>query len=143
MNNIEQIIEEPDAIVLLRFCSFHEPTNLASTSPSRKSSFDFHSDRGIPIKKPQTCRFKSPIAEPVINDPPSPSSPGIGYGYNVLTNSNFTIDWRFHKEDYYSTSNASKHQCFEEIDRNLRGKIKNECIADMQKVANSFSLSIV
>jgi len=35
----------------------------------------------------------SHIAEPVIYDPPSPSSPGIGYGYNVLTNPNFTIDW--------------------------------------------------
>jgi len=28
MNDIEQIIEEPDGTVLLRLCSFHEPTNL-------------------------------------------------------------------------------------------------------------------
>jgi len=65
---MEQIIEEPDGIILLRFRSFHEPTNLPSTSPSRKSFSDFHSDRGIPTKKPQNYRFKSPIAEPVIND---------------------------------------------------------------------------
>ena len=33
MNNIEQIIEELDGIFLLRFRSFHEPTNLPGTSP--------------------------------------------------------------------------------------------------------------
>jgi len=143
MNDIEQIIEEPDGIVLLRFRSFREPTNLPSTSPSRNSFSNFDPDRGIPTKNPQNCRFKSPIAEPVTNDPPSPSSTGIGYRHNVLINSNFTIDWPFHKEDYYSTSNASKRQWFEEIDRNLRGKVKKECIADMQKVAKSFSLSII
>ena len=143
MNDIEQIIEEPDGIVLLRFCSFREPTNLPSTSPSRKSFSDFDSDRDIPTKNPQNCRFKSPIAEPVTNDPPSPCSTGIVYRNNVLINSNFTIDWPFHKEDYYSTSNGSMRQWFEEIDRNLTGKVKKECIADMQKVANSFSLSIV
>ena len=32
MNDIEQIIEETDGIVLLRFCSFREPINLAGTS---------------------------------------------------------------------------------------------------------------
>ena len=92
MNDIEQIIEEPNGIVLLRFFSFREPTNLSGTSPSRKSFSVFHSDRGIPTKEPQNYRFRSPMAEPVINDPQSPSSQGIGYGYNVLTNPNFTID---------------------------------------------------
>jgi len=91
MNDIEQIIEEPDGIVLLRFRSFREPTNLPRTSPSRNSFSNFDPDRGIPTKNPQNCRFKSPIAEPVTNDPPSPSSTGIGYRYNVLINSNFTI----------------------------------------------------
>jgi len=143
MNDIEQIIEEPVGIVLLRFRSFRERTNLPSTSPSSKSFSDFHSEKGIPTKKPQNYRFKSPIAELVINDLPSPSSPRLEYGYNVLINPNFTIDWPFHKEDYYSTSNACNRQWLEEIDRNLRGKVKKECIADMQKVADSFSLSIV
>ena len=37
MNDIKQIIEEPDGIVLLRFRSFREPTNLSGTSASRKN----------------------------------------------------------------------------------------------------------
>ena len=106
MNDIEQIIEETDGILLLRFCSFREPINLAGTSVSRKSFSGCNSDRGIVTKKPLTYGFRSPIADPAINDPPSPSSQGIGYGCNVLTNPNFTIDWPFLKEDYYSTSNA-------------------------------------
>jgi len=40
MNDIEQIIEEHDGRVLLRFHLFHEPTNLFGTSASRKSFFD-------------------------------------------------------------------------------------------------------
>ena len=105
-NDIEQILGETDSVVLLRFCSFRGPINLAGTSVGRKSFSSFHSDRGIVIQKPLNYWFRSPIAEPAINDPPSPSSQGIGYGCNVLTNPNFTIDWPFLKEDYYSTSNA-------------------------------------
>ena len=106
MNDIEQIIEEADGVVLLRFCSFREPINLACTSVSRKSFSGCNSDRGIVTKKPLTYWFRSPIADPAINDPPSPSSYGIGYGYNVLTNPYFSIDWPFLREDYDSTSNA-------------------------------------
>jgi len=108
LNDLEQIIEEPDSRVLSRFRSFCEPTNLRGPSSSRKSFSDFHSERSIPLEEPQKYWFRSPIPEPVPIDPPSPSSPGIGYGCNVLTNSNFTIDWPFLKEDYYSDSNASK-----------------------------------
>jgi len=79
MNDIEQIIKEPDGIALLRFRSFCEPTNLQGTSLSRKSFSDFHSNRGVPIEKPQNYRFRSPIAEAIINDPLSPSLPRIGY----------------------------------------------------------------
>jgi len=143
MNDIKRVIEELDGIVLLRFCPFREPTNLPGTSPSRKSFSVFHSKRGVPTKKPQNYRFRSPIAEPVINDPPSCSSPRIGYGYNVLPNPNCTIDWPFLEEDYYSSSNASKRQWFKQVDRNLREKVNKEWIADMQKLANSFLLSIV
>jgi len=50
MNDIEKVVEEPDGVVLLRFRSFCEPTNVLGTSPSRKSFFDFHSSRGIPKK---------------------------------------------------------------------------------------------
>jgi len=115
MNNIKQTIEEPDGIVLFRFHSSREPTNLLGTSPSRKSFSDFHSDRGIPTKKPQNYLFRCPIVEPVINDPLSSTSPAIGHGYNVLTNPNFTIDWPFFKKDYYSPSNASMRQWFEKL----------------------------
>ena len=94
MNDIEKVVEESDGIVLLRLRSFCEPTNLLGTSPSRKSFFDFHSSRGIleKTKKPQNYLFRSPIAEPVINDSLCPSSLGIWCGYNVLTNPNCTID---------------------------------------------------
>jgi len=53
MNNIEKSVDEPDGIALLRFHAFREPTNLPGTSSSRKSFFNFHSDRGILIKKPK------------------------------------------------------------------------------------------
>jgi len=53
MNDIEQIMKEPDGIFLLRFRSFRERTNLPGTSPSRKSFSDLHSNRGpLPPKKP-------------------------------------------------------------------------------------------
>ena len=52
LKDIEQIIEEPDGVVPLRLCSSCEPINLPSTSRSRKSISDFHSNRGIPINKP-------------------------------------------------------------------------------------------
>ena len=106
MNDIEQTIGETDGVVLLRFCSLRELINLAGTSVGRKSFSGFHSDRGIVIKKPPNYFFRSPIAEPAINDPPSPCSQGIGYGCNVLTNPNFTIDWPFLEQDYYPTCNA-------------------------------------
>ena len=50
MNDIEQIIEETDGIVLLRFCSFREPINLAGTSVSKKSFSGCNSYRGIVTK---------------------------------------------------------------------------------------------
>ena len=106
MNDIEQIIEETDGVVLFRFCSFREPISLAGTSVSRKSFSGCNSDRGIVTKKPLTYGFRSPIADAAINDPPSPSLYGIGYGYNVLTNPDFAIDWPFLRGDYDSTSNA-------------------------------------
>ena len=111
-NDIEQTIGETDGVVLLRFCSFREPINPAGTSVGRKSFSGFHSDRGIVIKKPLNYWFRSPIAEPAINDPPSPCSQGIGYGCNVLTNPNFTIDSPFLKQDYYSNSNALMVQTY-------------------------------
>ena len=106
MNDIEQIIEKTDGIVLLRFCCSREPINLAGTSVSRKSFSGCNSDRSIVTKKPLTYLLRSPIADLAINGPPSPSSYGIGYEYNVLTNPDFAIDWPFLREDYGSTSNA-------------------------------------
>ena len=73
-NDIEQIIEKPDGRVLLRFRSFRESTNLLGTSTSTKSFSDFDSARSIPPEEPQKYRLRSPIPEPVINDPPSPPS---------------------------------------------------------------------
>ena len=89
----------------------------------------------MPAVEPQKWQFKLPIPEPVITDPPSSSSSGIGYGCNVLTNPYFTVNWPFHKEGYYSASNASKRQWFEQIDRNLREKVNQAWIVDMQRLA--------
>lgn len=143
VNNIEQIIEELDGRILLRFCSSRELTNLSSTSAGRKSFSNFHSDTSILTKKPQNYRFRSPIAEPIINDPPSPSSARIAYGCNALTNPNFTIQWPILKQDYYSTSNASKCKWFEQMQKNFIEKVKKEWIADIQELANSILLSVV
>jgi len=96
--------------------------------------FNFHSKRCIPAEEAQKYKFKSPIPEPVINKRPSPYSSRIGYGCNVLINPNFTIDWPFCKEDYYSASNASKCQWFEQINRKLREKVKQTWIVDMQRL---------
>ena len=61
----------------------------------------------------------------------------------ISVRKDFTIEWSSHREDYYySANNASKHQGFEQIDINLREKANKEWIADMQKLANSFPLSI-
>jgi len=131
-------MKEPDGVVHLRFRCFCEPTNLPSTSPGRKSFSDFHSDRGVPIKQLQNYLFRSPIAEPVINDPPSPSSPEIGYRYNVLTKPNFSIHWPFLKEDYYSTNNASKCQSFKQIDRTLEKMLKRNGLLTCKSLLTHF-----
>ena len=62
MSDVEQKIGEIDGVVLLRFCSFREPINLAGNSVGRKSFSGFHSDRGIVIKKPPNYWFRSPIS---------------------------------------------------------------------------------
>ena len=51
MNDIKQIIEEPDGQVLSRFHSFRDSTNLPRTSASMKLFFDFHSKRSIPLEE--------------------------------------------------------------------------------------------
>ena len=128
-------MEESDGRVLLRFHSFREPIDLPDTSNSRQSFSNFHSVRRNPLEEPQKYQFRSLIPKQVINEPPSPSSSGIGYGCNVLIGTDFIIDWPFLKEDYYYISDASKCQWFLQINRNLGELLKKEWIPDMQKFA--------
>ena len=120
--DIDQIIEEPDGRVILKFRSLsrHEDPSLPGPSNYRRSFADTSSQN---IGQSQRYRFRSPIPEPII-DSPSPTSSGIGNTINVLTKSNFSIDWTFLREDYYSNSNSLLRKWFEVIDVSLRENIK-------------------
>ena len=74
--DIDQIIEEPDGWVILKFRSLssHEDPSLPGPSNYRRFFSDTSSQN---IGHCQGYRFRSPIPEPII-DPPSPTSSGIG-----------------------------------------------------------------
>ena len=74
-----------------------------------------------------------PIPEPIV-DPSSPTSSGIGATINVLTKSNFSIDWQTLKDDYYSQTNALLRKWFGNIDPSIRNQIKEEWIVDMERL---------
>lgn len=101
---IDQIIEEPDGRVLLRFRSLSIRETPGQPGPSNyRRSFSDTSSNYEPLDHTTRYRFRNPIPEP-INDSSSPTSSGIGAAVNVLTNLNFQIDWTLLKEDYYSSS---------------------------------------
>jgi len=87
--DIDQIIEEPDGLVILKFRSLsrREDPSLPGPSNYRRSFSDTSSQN---IGQSQRYRFRSPISKPII-DPPSPTSSGIANTINVLTKSNFTV----------------------------------------------------
>jgi len=130
--DIDQIIEEPDGKVILKFRSLSQREDPSHPGPSnfRRSFSEFSSQIGN-LDHSQRYRFRSPIPEQII-DPPSPTSSGIGNTINVLTNANFTIDWSTLKNDYYSDTNAILRKWFEVFDFQLREHIKKEWIADME-----------
>jgi len=130
--DIDQIIEEPDGQVILKFRSLSSRENSLQPSPSnyRRSFSDFFTQSGN-LDHSQRYKFRSSIPEPII-DPPSPTSYGIGATINVLTKSNFLIDWQTLKNDYYSQTNALLRKWFESIDSALREQIKKEWITDME-----------
>ena len=70
--DIEQIIEEPDGKVVLKFrsLSLREQPSLPGPSNYRRSFSDVSSQNLVPS---QRYRFRSPIPEPIV-DPPSPTS---------------------------------------------------------------------
>ena len=72
--DIEQIIEEPDGKVVLKFrsLSVREDSSLPSSSNYRRSFSDVSSQTGN-LDQTQRYRFRSPIPEPIV-DPPSPTS---------------------------------------------------------------------
>ena len=106
---IEQIVEEPDGRVILKFRSRSIREEPSTPGPSNfRRSFSEFSSRSEPLDHFQRYRFRAPIPEPVL-DPPSSTSSGIGAAINVLTKPGFTINWETIKEDYYSTRNASLH----------------------------------
>jgi len=118
--DIDQIIEESDGRVILKFRSLSIKENISNPRPSnnRRSFSDFSSTLE-PLDHSQRYRFGNPIPEPII-DPPSPTSSWIGTAINVLTNIHFSIDWTNLKTDYYSPYNATLHAWFEQIDKDLR-----------------------
>ena len=130
--DIDQIIEEPDGLVILKFRSLSRREDPSLPGPSNYCrSFSDTSSQNI--GQSQRYRFRSLIPEPIIG-PPSPTSSGIGNTINVVTKSNFHIDWTTLKEDYYSNSNTLLRKWFEVIDFSIREKIKKEWIGDMERV---------
>jgi len=130
--DIDQIIEEPDGRVILKFRSLSSREDPSLPGPSNYCrSFSDTSSQNI--GQSQRYRFRSLIPEPIIG-PPSPTSSGIGNTINVVTKSNFHIDWTTLKEDYYSNSNTLLRKWFEVIDFSIREKIKKEWIGDMERV---------
>jgi len=111
--DIEQIIEEPDGKVVLKFrsLSFREEPSLPDPSNYRRSISHIASQTGN-LDPSQRYRFRSPIPEPIV-DPPSPTSFGIGNTINMLTKLEFSIDWPTLKEDYYSQRNSNLRKWFE------------------------------
>ena len=122
--DIDQIIEEPDGRVILKFRSLSSSEDPSHSGPSNyRRSFSECSSQTGNLDHPQRYRFRSPIPEPII-DPWSPTSLGIAATINVLTKSTFNIDWSTLKDDYYSPQNSILHKWFEDIDFNLREHLK-------------------
>jgi len=132
--DIDQIIEEPDGRVILKFRSLsnREDPSLPGPSHYRRSFSECSSQTGN-LDSSQRYRLHSPIPEPIV-DPPSPTSSGIGNTINVLTKLDFDIDWTTLKEDYYSQTNSALRKWFEVIDFDLREQIKKEWITDMERL---------
>ena len=132
--DIEQIMEEPDGKVVLKFrsLSFRDEPSLPGPSNYRRSFSDISSQTGN-LDPSQRYRFRSPIPESIV-DPPSPTSSGIGNTINMLTKTDFVIDWPTRKEDYYSQTNLALRNWFEVIAFDCREQIKNIWIADMERL---------
>jgi len=117
--DIEQIIEEPDGKVVLKFrsLSMREDPSLPGPSNYRRSFSDIASQTGN-LDHSHRYRFRSPIPEPIV-DSPSPTSSTIGSTINMLTKLDFSIDWSTLKDDYYSQKNSALRKWFEVIDFNF------------------------
>jgi len=122
--DIEQIIEEPDGKVVLKFrsLSFREDPSRPGPSNYRRSFSDISSQIGN-LDHSHRYRFRSLVPEPIA-DPPSPTSSGIGNTINMLTKLDFSIDWPTLKEDYYSQKNANLRKWLDVINFDLREQIK-------------------
>ena len=84
--DIDQIIEEPDGRVILKFRSLSQREDPSHPGPSNyRRSFSEVSSQTRNLDHSQRYRFCSPIPEPIV-DPPSPTSSGTGNTINVLTN---------------------------------------------------------
>ena len=140
--DIDQIIEEPDGRVLLKFRSLSIREEFPKPPPSNyRRSFSDTSSNYEPLDHTTRYRFRNPIPEPV-HDPPSPTSSGIGAAINVLTNLNFQINWDIIKEDYYSQKNSSLRRWFEQFDRKVMEDVKKEWISDMNRLKTNIPFFI-
>ena len=131
--DIDQIVEEPDIRVILRFSkSIHEDISIPESSNYHRY-FSKNSTRSEPLDNSKRYRFRTPIIEPII-DPPSTSDSGIGAGTNVIINPDFQINWSRLEEYYYSLANSSKRLWFERVDRNFHEDLKKPWIAHVNKL---------
>ena len=132
--DIDQIIEEADGRILLKFRSVSMRENMEpSPSSNYRRSFSDAASSSEPLDHTTRYRFRNPIPEPII-DPPSPTTSGIGAFINVIISYNFQIDWDFIKADYYSTQNTTLRTWFEQMSPPLLASIKKEWIADMERL---------
>jgi len=88
--DIDQIVEEPDGRVILRFRSKSICENISIPESSHyHRSFSYYSAKSEPLDNSRQYRFHNLITEPIV-DPPSPSDSSIGVGINVIINPDFS-----------------------------------------------------
>jgi len=81
---MDQIREEPDGRIILKFRSLSTREDLSQPGPSNfERSFSEFSSQSGSLDYSQRYRFRSPIPEPIVG-PPSPTSSRIGATINVL-----------------------------------------------------------
>ena len=147
---IDQIIEEPDGKVLIRFNSSRELPSTSSntdyqTARSSYSSCSFDRsntfDNSQPISQGYKVHEKSPIPE-IVDDIPSPTRSDMDPPWfstlNVLTKVGFQIDKDTLQNDFSSEINSEKRKWFfSNFDKPARDFIREQWYAFMNKLSTN------